>query len=93
MSCAYDGKIICWKYDEDRQFDMIVKPNQELRCMGAVTENGTLLVGTNRFTILTEGITEWVNFGRMQDGAFAFEEEEEEEEKYDAIEYGDRFGN
>ena len=65
MSCAYDGKIICWKYDEDRQFDMIVKPNQELRCMGAVTENGTLLVGTNRFTILTEGITEWVNFGRM----------------------------
>lgn len=67
MSCAYDGKIICWRYDEDLKHGEIAKPNQELRCMGAVTESGQLLVGTNTFTILTQSITDWVNWGKMRD--------------------------
>ena len=29
--------------------------------MGAVTESGTLLIGTNTFAILTQTITDWVN--------------------------------
>ena len=62
LSCAYDGKIICWHYNEDRKFGEIIKENQQLRCMDAVTESGTLLVGTNTFAILTQSITDWVNF-------------------------------
>ena len=62
LSCAYDGKIICWHYNEDKQYGEIVKENQQLRCMDAVTESGTLLVGTNTFAILTQSITDWVNF-------------------------------
>ena len=90
MSCAYDGKIICWRYDEDLKHGEIVKPNQELRCMGAVTENGTLLVGTNTFTILTQSITDWVNWGKMKDNEVAMGESSDfEEQKLDAIEYGD----
>ena len=62
LSCAYDGKIICWHYNEDVKFGEIIKENQQLRCMDAVTESGTLLVGTNTFAILTQSITDWVNF-------------------------------
>ena len=53
LSCAYDGKIICWHYNEDIKHGEILKENQQLRCMDAVTESGTLLIGTNTFTILT----------------------------------------
>ena len=30
--------------------------------MGAVTESGMLLVGTNNFAILTQGIEDWCNY-------------------------------
>lgn len=36
--------------------------------MDAVTESGTLLVGTNTFAILTQSITDWVNFNGSDDG-------------------------
>ena len=98
LSCAYDGKISCWRYDEDLKHGEIVKLNQELRCMGAVTENGQLLVGTNTFTILTQSITDWVNWGKMRDYMVAQQSDMggrsdddgrsfEEESKMDAIEY------
>ena len=35
--------------------------------MDAVTESGTLLVGTNTFAILTQSITDWVNFSGFND--------------------------
>jgi len=28
LSCAYDGKIICWHYNEDVKFGEIIKENQ-----------------------------------------------------------------
>ena len=67
LSCAYDGKIICWRYSDDVIHGQVVKENQQLRCMGAVTGSGTLLIGTNTFTILTHSITDWVNFYKDDD--------------------------
>lgn len=94
LSCAYDGKIICWHYNEDTKFGEIVKENQQLRCMDYVSESGTLLVGTNTFAILTQSITEWVNFGGIYDEdnlAIEFDSMAEGEEyKYGADDsYGD----
>lgn len=69
LSCAYDGKVICWHYNEDVKFGEFVKENQQLRCMDAVTESGTLLIGTNSLAILTQSITDWVNFSSFgEDG-------------------------
>ena len=67
LSCAYDGKVICWHYNEDVKFGEFVKENQQLRCMDAVTESGTLLIGTNSLAILTQSITDWVNFSSFGD--------------------------
>ena len=67
LSCAYDGKVICWHYNEDVKFGEFVKENQQLRCMDAVTESGTLLIGTNSLAILTQSITDWVNFSGFGD--------------------------
>ena len=55
--------------------------------MGAVTSNGTLLVGTNTFAILTQSITDWVNF-RDTDEALAIEGQTDFEES--KIDYQDR---
>ena len=89
LSCAYDGKIKCWKYQNNELHDEIVKQGQELRCMGAVTENGTLLVGTNALpgTILTTSIVDWCNYGNLGEthGALGYNGEEE---KWDDSEYG-----
>ena len=63
LSCAYDGKIISWRYADDVEHGRFIKENQQLRTMGAVTESGTLLIGTNTFAILTQSITDWVNYG------------------------------
>ena len=78
LSCAYDGKIKCWKYQNNELHDEIVKQGQELRCMGAVTENGTLLVGTNSLTILTQSIADWCNYGNLGEthAALGYHEEE-----------------
>ena len=70
-------------------FGEIVKDNQQLRCMDAVTESGTLLVGTNTFTILTQQITEWINFNSdefpaIEDGS---NYEERKYEEYDGSDY------
>ena len=35
--------------------------------MGAVTGNGTLLLGTNSFTIMMQSITDWVNYRDTRD--------------------------
>ena len=35
--------------------------------MDAVTESGTLLVGTNTLAILTHSITDWINFSGFND--------------------------
>lgn len=43
--------------------------------MDAVTESGTLLVGTNTFAILTQSITDWVNFNDL-DHEFAQQQSE-----------------
>ena len=67
LSCAYDGKVICWHYNEDVKFGEFVKENQQLRCMDAVTESGTLLIGTNTLAILTHSITDWINFSGFND--------------------------
>lgn len=67
LSCAYDGKVICWHYNEDVKFGEFVKENQQLRCMDAVTESGTLLIGTNTLAILTQSITDWINFSGFND--------------------------
>ena len=68
LSCAYDGYIKCWRTWDDALHGQIFKENQQLRCMGAVTESGTLLVGTNTLAILTQSITDWVNYCRDDDG-------------------------
>ena len=85
LSCAYDGKIICWRYHHDVEHGRVIKENQQLRTMGAVTESGTLLIGTNTFAILTQSITEWVNH---RDYDFEYQQAIEgdysdEENKYD----------
>ena len=67
LSCSFDGKIICWRYSDDVVHGEVVKEGQQLRCLGAVTEQGTLLVGTNSFTILTQSITDWVNYYKDDD--------------------------
>ena len=67
LSCAYHGKIKCWRYNTGELFDEISKDGQQLRCMDAVTESGTLLIGTNTFAILTQSITDWINFSGFAD--------------------------
>ena len=67
LSCAYDGYIKCWRTWDDALHGQIFKENQQLRCMGAVTESGTLLIGTNTLAILTQSITDWVNYCRDDD--------------------------
>ena len=58
--------------------------------MGAVTESGTLLVGTNTFAILTQSITDWVNFDRdADDYSNMLEDEEERKGDYDDSEFGE----
>ena len=58
--------------------------------MGAVTESGTLLVGTNTFAILTQSIVDWVNFDRdADDYSNMLEDEEERKGDYDDSEYND----
>ncbi len=55
--------------------------------MGAVTESGTLLIGTNTFAILTQSITDWVNHRdydfEYQQAIEAGDYSGEEEGKYD----------
>ena len=61
--------------------------------MDAVTESGTLLVGTNTFAILTQSITDWVNFngfnddGLLQQTGMRQLEFEEIKEDYDGSDY------
>ena len=58
--------------------------------MGAVTESGTLLVGTNTFAILTQSITDWVNFDRdADDYSNMLGDEEERKGDYDDSEFGE----
>ena len=51
--------------------------------MGAVTDNGTLLLGTNTFTILMESITDWVNYCDDRDDITGYEDFQDEMLDYD----------
>lgn len=64
--------MACWQYNADRKYGEIVK-NDELRCMGVVEESGTLLIGTNTFTILTQSVADWINFSQDDMSAYALE--------------------
>ena len=92
LSCAYDGKIICWHYNEDIKHGEILKENQQLRCMDAVTESGTLLIGTNTFTILTQQITEWINFRSDEFMPIEGESVMEEQKDYAEDDYDSEIG-
>ena len=57
--------------------------------MGAVTESGTLLIGTNTFAILTQSITDWVNFQQYDFGDMrAIRGDMEEYKSGDMDDYG-----
>ena len=57
--------------------------------MGAVTESGTLLIGTNTFAILTQSITDWVNFQQYDFGDMrAIRGDMEEYKSGDMSDYG-----
>ena len=98
LSCAYDGRIICWNYRYDVAYIPIVKENQQLRCMGAVTDSGMLLVGTNNFAILTQQITDWCNYENDDISSYqgehamigmdygSEESKEDSEDRYDVLE-------
>ena len=96
LSCAYDQKVICWHYNEDCKYGEIVKEGHQLRCINVVNESGNLLIGTNGHIVLSQSITDWVNFDGYDDvQGTTFQDEEnygeedkseEEEEKQD---YGD----
>lgn len=85
ISCAYDGKVICWRYRSDVEHDRFEKVNQQLRCLGPVTESGMMLIGTNTFTILTQSITDWVNY--RDDDISNVYDDYDEEQKEDGSDY------
>lgn len=52
LSCAYDKKVIVWKYQEEREVTHFDRPD-ELRCMDYLSSTRTLFVGTNQKSIIT----------------------------------------
>ena len=61
--------------------------------MGAVTESGTLLIGTNTYAILTQSIVDWINYGNddmSYTNAIGYEEESKIESDEDSDYRGHR---
>ena len=82
LSCAYDKKVKVWRYKTHEELESFTKPD-ELRCMDYLPDGGTLLVGTNSGSILSEKIEKYLNYDDMEEMMIEMGDMESEDNNHD----------
>lgn len=88
LSCAYDKIVKVWSYKNHEELESFTKPD-ELRCMDYLPDGGTLLIGTNSGSILSEKIEKFLNYDDMEDLMIEMGDMESEDHNHDQFDQYD----